>query len=504
MSDQPIRKDFDPAELSIVPNEPRTVVSWITTDVVDHVGDVVLAEGVDYTSAFLDKNPVVMAVHDYQKWPVGTADHIKLKKGPNFTGLMGKMRFDTDADAERLFGLVERRVVRGQSIGFVPPVDLNPKEWGPPTAEELKRRPDWKDAARIIRRCVLVEWSFVPIPMNRESLVTAVQKGLALPSYLEREAKQLMEPETPVQTKGSVPFHAYPASDAAWDAAKARKQFKEHATGDDGEIDFAKYELGFAYCDESAKDTEGGYKYPHHYIEGGKITTCKAGLAAAVAACHGARSGSTPEGADEALAHLKKHYTDLGMDWPEEGKGLEAELPSLPVEPKAATSKPEDDGDGDRDDDGDEDEESLKKGDYVKFCAGTGRKGVGRVVSIHKDGDMVPDVNEDIMGTPDEPAARVRCYKAMRDGHVPTDHHVGAMCKHLAKTEDLKPPKDEPKRPKKGVRDSLPPLPVSTALPPLPVAAPLTIHDLATALSPENITRGIEAAKNQLLGRMSF
>src|SRR5579863_1443633 len=196
-----VSKVYDPAELSIVPNMSRRVVSWISTEVVDHVGDVVLAEGVDFRSAFLDKNPVVMAHHDYGKWPVGLATEVKLKRGNGFNGLLGIMNFDEDPDAVRVFGMVERKLVRGQSIGFVPPLDFDyPKDWGPPTADELKRHPDWKDARRIIRRCVLVEWSFVPIPMNRESLVIAVQKGLEIPTHWRGAAEKLMNPN-PAETK---------------------------------------------------------------------------------------------------------------------------------------------------------------------------------------------------------------------------------------------------------------------------------------------------------------
>jgi hypothetical protein len=48
-------------------------------------------------------------------------------------------------------------------------------------------------------------------------------------------------------------------------------------------------------------------------------------------------------------------------------------------------------------------------------------------------GATCPNVEQDVMGTADEPAARVKCYKAFGDGHKPTDDHVGVMCKHLTK-----------------------------------------------------------------------
>jgi hypothetical protein len=177
-----VTKAFSPAEVNLTPGE-RSDVSWISTDVVDNEGDVVVAKGVDFASVYL-KNPVVMACHDYQKWPVGTCAWIKAAKGDGFTGLCAKTMYDEDPDAVRLFGMVQRKLVRGRSIGFRPPSDFQPGDWGAPTPDELKARPDWKNAGRIIRRCVLLEYSVVPIPMNQESLTVAVSKGLELPSYL--------------------------------------------------------------------------------------------------------------------------------------------------------------------------------------------------------------------------------------------------------------------------------------------------------------------------------
>jgi hypothetical protein len=181
-----VRKAFVPEETNFTPGETSDV-SWITTDVVDHEGDVVVAAGIDYQSVFM-KTRVVMAVHDYQRWPVGTCDWIKMASGRGakgkFTGLVAKTQYDEDPDAQRLFGMVKRGLVRGKSIGFRPPEDVRPGEWGPPTSHELRARPDWAGAKRVIRRAVMLEYSVVPVPMNQEALVLAVSKGLELPSYL--------------------------------------------------------------------------------------------------------------------------------------------------------------------------------------------------------------------------------------------------------------------------------------------------------------------------------
>jgi hypothetical protein len=187
-------KQFTPAEINFTPGE-RSFVAWISMDVVDNEGDVVVPTGVDCASAYLGVkddpsrpgNPVVMAVHDYQRWPLGTCAWIKVarpSRRAQFSGLYAKTLIDEDPDALKVFGMIQRRVVRGISIGFRPPDDPRPGEWGPPTPEELAARPDWASARRVIRRCVLLEYSVVPIPMNQGALIVAVSKGLELPSYL--------------------------------------------------------------------------------------------------------------------------------------------------------------------------------------------------------------------------------------------------------------------------------------------------------------------------------
>ncbi|MDR3638803.1 MAG: HK97 family phage prohead protease [Isosphaeraceae bacterium] len=200
-------KHFTPAEINFTPGE-RSFVAWISLDVVDNEGDVVVPSGVDFESVYMGVkgdprrpgNPVVMAVHDYQRWPLGTCEWIKVarpSKRLNFSGLYSKTLIDEDPDALKVFGMIQRRVVRGISIGFRPPENFQPGEWGPPTHAELLSRPDWATARRIIRRCVLLEYSVVPIPMNQGALIVAVSKGLELPTYLQDKVKPMPVLEDP-------------------------------------------------------------------------------------------------------------------------------------------------------------------------------------------------------------------------------------------------------------------------------------------------------------------
>jgi hypothetical protein len=114
---------------------------------------------------------------------------------------------------------------------------------------------------------------------------------------------------------------------------------------------------------------------------------------------------------------------------------------------KAYTPPPDDDEDEEMvEDDEEADEDAFHRGDTVK-CKAPHCKGHGMVVSIHKKG-LVPDVEEDIFGSRDQPAAKVRMYKAVDGGHVPSTIHKGVLCKHLSKCDKLKaPPKKKAPEP---------------------------------------------------------
>jgi len=94
----------------------------------------------------------------------------------------------------------------------------------------------------------------------------------------------------------------------------------------------------------------------------------------------------------------------------------------------------------------------LKRGDHVR-CMAKHCKGHGVVASVHK-GEMVPDVEEDLYGSHEEPAARVKMYKRVDGGYQPTSVHKGVSCKDLAACDELKPP-GKPK--KKATPPSEPP-----------------------------------------------
>lgn len=132
-----------------------------------------------------------------------------------------------------------------------------------------------------------------------------------------------------------------------------------------------------------------------------------------------------------------------------------------------------------------------KRGDYVAFTKG--RSGVGRVLSVHTGGP-VPDVAEDLIATPESPAARVQLWKRYGDGHRKMAFFVGHSCKHMRVIGPLKeatvvkavePPPDDNDLP--PLPPALPPLP-KPPLPPLPpalkaAAPPITREQIRAALA---------------------
>lgn len=368
-----VTKYYTADEVNFTPGE-RSFVAWVSTEQVDREGDVVVASGVDFKTEYL-ANPVVMAVHDYGRWPLGQCEWLKVKSGPQWRGLYGKANVDDDADAEVVWKKIQKRTVRGVSIGFQPAKGMKSAEWGPPTADELRKNPHWKGARRIIRRCVMIEFSVTPIGMNPSALIEAVSKGLHRPRYAE-----------PVMSDDETTLDGDPVAKADDDA---------------------------------------------------------------------------PEAAPD------------------------------PVETKAAVVDPSADNDEDEPDD-DEDDGPIRKGHYVNVVKGRHKGVVGKVASVHRAG-LIPDVDDDVPTTKDDPGVRVKCYKAMGDGHKESEHHVGCKMAHVVKCDDLKPPAR-----RKGLPDpvKLPPLVGKTDA----ELAAERLAEVRKALSPEAIKAIVERERDRALG----
>lgn len=146
------------------------IVHLISTDDVDRSREVVVQQGIEW-GRFLDSNPIVSFEHSDEDahaylLPVGRCASLKL--AANGRGTVARTQFDmADEFARRVGGQCKRGFLNAWSVRF------RPIEYGPPTAEEIKRRPDWAHAKTIFRRVELVSYSPVLLPDNPAALTIA-------------------------------------------------------------------------------------------------------------------------------------------------------------------------------------------------------------------------------------------------------------------------------------------------------------------------------------------
>ncbi|MFQ5841061.1 MAG: hypothetical protein ACE5I8_01380 [Thermodesulfobacteriota bacterium] len=90
-----------------------------------------------------------------------------------------------------------------------------------------------------------------------------------------------------------------------WDAGAARRRLSIWAGGPDKEkINWKKYQRGFGLVMDGEENNFGGYKFPHHDIEGGTIVTVWRGCVAGMV-----RLKNAPENERKGLYnHLAGHY----------------------------------------------------------------------------------------------------------------------------------------------------------------------------------------------------
>jgi len=150
----------------------RTLVAWATTDDVDRDGESLSADGWDLKA--FRKNSVLMACHDYQRFPVGKVIWIKPDPSDNPKGLKFKAQFaETDEGLDAWY-LYRNGFMSAFSVGFNPLED--------PIYDD---KADGKKKPRR-RYCKneLLEISCVPVPANAMALIEA-EKGIKTKAFKE-------------------------------------------------------------------------------------------------------------------------------------------------------------------------------------------------------------------------------------------------------------------------------------------------------------------------------
>jgi hypothetical protein len=163
------------ATIDDVKPKERSVVAKINTWDVDRYKTSILSRG-----AILDgyrKNPVVLFEHGEDPargaLPIGRNEWIVADD----TTIKAKTIFRDDAYSRELFDCYREGWLRGWSVRMVNP------EYGPPTAEEIRSRPELKakDCRLVFRRWEMGEYSAVVVPGNEDTLTILTSRGIFIP-----------------------------------------------------------------------------------------------------------------------------------------------------------------------------------------------------------------------------------------------------------------------------------------------------------------------------------
>jgi hypothetical protein len=168
-----------PTELN--PGE-RSDVSWISTESVDRMSEVVVARGMNDTQ--FQANPLVTLGHAYWMPPVGKSLwRRRVKDGP-LVGIKAKTQYPPRPDSwpaaetwvpDKVLALVQAGLLQGKSIGFLPTKVHIPDE------KEVAKSGWTEQVSLVIDEWLLLEYACVFLPANQDALVEAVSKG-AMPN----------------------------------------------------------------------------------------------------------------------------------------------------------------------------------------------------------------------------------------------------------------------------------------------------------------------------------
>ncbi len=247
-SDDNVLRRYVSAQINALSeNECEVTVCTSTTEAMD--GDVWVIDGID--TSFFEKHPAVLYDHDLS---LLVARSTVLKKSAS--AITSKVTFPPagiSAKADEVRGLVKAGFLTGVSAGIIP---LEAEPLDPRNPRGGKR----------ITKSVLIEFSFVSVPADAASGVTARSKG---------EAK-VPKSEWKVGASRNLPIED---GDAAWDGPEAEAQIFEYAGGDD--FDPAKARRGFLVYDASKPEEKGSYKLPIARVKDGKLVVPKSAIRAA-------------------------------------------------------------------------------------------------------------------------------------------------------------------------------------------------------------------------------
>ncbi len=279
----------------------KRVVVYVSTPAIDRYGEIIEQSGWIFDN--YAKLPVLLSCHDYKSLmsQIGKA----VNWGVDEVGLWMEFEYfvgQGNMEADWGWRLVQNGVA-GYSVGF------NPIQWEERVINGRK--------VKVYVKQELWEVSQVIIPANPDAVLNMIEMG-------DEEMIRVVQRGLEIILKGAVPpHHSEESQKKEWDKGIAISQLRRWASsdgsGDLDKIDWSKFKMGFGWFDFDNKESVGGYKLPHHYVEGGKLVVCRRGVQSAMAVLFGAMGGVNVPASDKPkiYEHLKVHYEDLGLEVPE-------------------------------------------------------------------------------------------------------------------------------------------------------------------------------------------
>jgi len=268
-----------------------------TVAVPDHLGEIVNPQGCINLEDYL-ANPVVLWQHD-PNTPIGRVTDVEITDD----AIKIKFVFASTEFAQEVKTLVDEKIVRGLSLGFIPVKTTT------------------RDGYLVYDEWLWVETSVVTLPANAKALI-------------QKEGDKEME----LVRKGIVPdndaeFPIYEDFDRPWDADESEVRWRKYVgveTNEDlqDKEKQRRYAKRFFWADDENLDKFGAYKLPHVDVVDGKPYAIWRGIVAAMAALLGARGGINipEEDREKVYRAIAKYYEKAGKEPPEFRAYSEEEL----------------------------------------------------------------------------------------------------------------------------------------------------------------------------------
>lgn len=306
----------------------RDITFVISDESPDRDGDIIMVDGWDFKSFMA--NPVCMGFHEYDEFPYGKFTRIEKDLRSSPRRVIGTVHFPSIEEmcptgevsehaknVDMAFNMCKNGYLNAVSVGCYYKEAVPRSDYPEGTPDYLR--------GRKVTKADLLEISLVPIPANANALsMIDADKSIdsKMKEYISKSFKAHSEEKT------AIPFKHYALADedTAWDGPKVI-----------ADSDIADLKLICTWYDSSKSDedlTKGDFKLPHHMAKADGYKTVKKGVVAAVGALMGARGGvSIPESdVEKVKAHLKKHYEEFELDWPEEKEAWVEQAKSVGIE----------------------------------------------------------------------------------------------------------------------------------------------------------------------------